>query len=249
MYELILCEGKTDAIALSYYMIHEVHYRFLHKHEQPKAALRNINENLLWYQNNRDMQLAICPIGGNEFIAAVEEVLQYNQNNSEEDAFRRIVTVMDHDDDEIQEQIEQIGHICNAMIDSSNAMNAGEWYSCAYENKFRNTVNFELSCILQPDREYGALETFVLRMLTDGDVEKESVATQSKNFVQNFSSATYLQHRRDKTKAELSVAISVMWPDRTFETINEFLEQIEWGNYEGFHQQFTLLSRLGTILT
>ena len=128
-------------------------------------------------------------------------------------------------------------------------MNAGKWYPCAYENSFKNTVNFEIACILQPDKEYGALETFVLQMLTNGDEEKESVAKQSKDFVQNFSSATYLQHRREKTKAELSVAISVMWPDRTFETINEFLEKIEWGKFEGFHQQFTLLNRLGTIIT
>ena len=195
------------------------------------------------------MQLAICPIGGNDFPAAVEKVLQYNQNNSEEDAFRRIIAVMDHDDDKLQTKIDQIGHICNAVSASSNLMNAGKWYPCVYENSFRNNVDFEIACILQPDKEYGALETFVLRMLTDGDAEKESVAKQAKKFVKNFSSAKYLQHSRDKTKAELSVSISVMWPDRTFETINEFLETIEWGKFEGFHQQFALLDRLGTIIT
>lgn len=249
MYELILCEGKTDAIALSYYVIHEAQYQFLRKNKQPVPTLSNINENLLWYQNNSDINLAICSIEGNDFTAAIEKVMQYNKDNSVEDSFKRIVAVMDHDDDKIQEKIEQIGRICNSASDASIPMLAGKWYPYTYENSFNYTVNFEIACILQPDKEYGALETFVLQMLTNGDAEKESVAKQSKHFVQNFSSATYLQHRRDKTKAELSVAISVMWPDRTFETINEFLEKIEWGKFGGFHQQFALLNRLGTIIT
>lgn len=237
MYDIILCEGDTDAILISYYLRNLMNYQYMNKIPKHLPKLNHINKSLLWYKNDKSPYLAICSIGGSDFCHAIEEIILYNESANNTEIFSKIALVMDHDDESIEDIIDSIGQ----KLSFKERFKAGIWKNLTYENLFKNTLHGEIVCILQPDEEYGALETFVLQMLCQNDLDIEEVVKQVKIFIDNFTSAKYLKHRRDKTKAELSVSLSIMCPSKTFTTINEFLEKVDWKRYEGFGQQFHLL--------
>lgn len=69
MKSLILCEGKTDAILLSYYMCHMYGWNPLSSKDRKKLKSLSIKadtptQNADWCQRNNDY-LLICSVGGN----------------------------------------------------------------------------------------------------------------------------------------------------------------------------------------
>ncbi len=237
MYDIILCEGETDAILISYYLKNLMSFQYINSTPKKVPKLNNVNNQIQWYKGNRNQYLAICPIGGSDFCHAMNEIVHYNKSANDTEIFCKIALVMDHDDDSTENVIDLIGqNLC-----FKEPFKAGIWKSFIYNNSFKAEIKSEIVCILQPDDEYGALETFVLKMLSQNDLENENVVKQVKKFIADFSSKKYLKHRRDKTKAELSVSLSVICPSKTFTTINEFLSKIAWEKYNGFKQQFRLL--------
>lgn len=240
MYDIILCEGETDAILISYYLQKVLKYEYMRKTIANMPMLSNVSKVINWYKNSNDRFLAICPIGGTGFLSAVQEIMRYNKGAGKSNTFNKLAVVMDYDDESVINSIKEIGK--NLFCEQE--LSAGQWVPFKYDNDFSESVNGSIACILQPSDEHGALETFVLKALSRDDTEIENVVKQSETFVDKFRSERYLRHRRDKVKAKLSVSLSVISPDRTFTTINEFLENIEWKDYQGFQNQFSLFKKL-----
>lgn len=66
MNKLILCEGKTDAILLSYYLGKTAGWKFDRKGPKGLNFQRsNSNESLSWYKKGDDY-LLICGVGGKD---------------------------------------------------------------------------------------------------------------------------------------------------------------------------------------
>jgi hypothetical protein len=52
MKEIILCEGKTDAILLSYFLIRKFGWKYI-KEQVVRLPVNNENEVLNWYRNSK----------------------------------------------------------------------------------------------------------------------------------------------------------------------------------------------------
>ena len=240
MYGIILCEGETDAILISYYLHKTLTYSFVKKAPAKLPALTNISKSINWYKGAHDNYIAICPIGGADFMKAVQEVIRYNKAADENDVFQKMVLVMDNDDESVSASIKNLG----TALACKQELSAGNWESFAYDNAFGQHISGEIACILQPNEEHGALETFVLQALSQDDEEMENAVRQVKEFVGGFRSKRYLRHRRDRVKAHLSISLAVMCPSKTFTTIDEFLKGIEWKDYQLFQAQFKLFENM-----
>ena len=240
MYGIILCEGETDAILISYYLHNTLTYNHVKKFHASLPVLTNISKSINWYRGVCDNYIAICPIGGDDFMKAVQEIIRYNKAADKDDVFHKLVLVMDNDDESVTDSIKEIGK----KLSCNQELSAGIWVSFAYDNDCAQHIRGDIACILQPSEEHGALETFVLQALSHGDEEVENVVSQVKDFVGGFQSNRYLRHRRDRVKAHLSVSLAVMCPSKTFTTINEFLEGIEWKDYQLFQKQFSLFESM-----
>ena len=240
MYGIILCEGETDAILISYYLHKTLTYSYVKKSPANLPALTKISKSINWYRGDHDNYIAICPIGGADFMKAVKEVIRYNKAADEDDVFQKVVLVMDNDDESVCDSVKEIGK----ALFCKRELSAGNWESFAYDNDFAQHIGGEIACILQPNDEHGALETFVLQALSQDDEEVENAVRQVKEFVGGFQSKRYLRHRRDRVKAHLSVSLAVMCPSKTFTTIDEFLKGIEWNDYLLFQKQFKLFENM-----
>lgn len=243
MYAIILCEGETDAILISYYLINTLGYGYIKRLPNNMPKLDDLSKIVNWYKDVDGKYIAICPVGGSAFQDSVIKVMDYNRYADKEKIFQKMVLVMDNDDESVSEHIKMIGK----YLACRNELSAGVWETFSYVNDFSEEVYGKIACILQPADEYGALETFVLQVICENDIDATEAVNQAKVFVKSFKSKKYLQHRRDRVKANLAVSLSVMYPSRTFTTINEFLENMRWNDYQLFQKQFKLFENINII--
>lgn len=99
MYSVILCEGITDQILISYYLENTMGYRYINANKCKKLLSVNI-EGLKgnWYKDNYDNALLMIAVNGSDFSLALKRLFNYNSNVSKNEMFRRICVITDNDD-------------------------------------------------------------------------------------------------------------------------------------------------------
>ena len=102
MNKLILCEGATDAILLSYYLERTAGWKFVRQPPQGVSIrATEQNEEVTWYKKNNDY-LLICAVGGKDnFGKFFDDKIQKPLVMS--DAFEKIAIVADRDNREVSE--------------------------------------------------------------------------------------------------------------------------------------------------
>ena len=119
-----------------------------------------------------------------------------------------------------------------------------KWSSIEYTDAFGAASTIQFCYMLVPLNSVGALETFMMKSLSEQNAEQDNVINQAKSFVKNFSSAVYLRSRREKVKAELGVSLAVFSPARVFITMKELIDSVQWGSFTTANTQFELLREL-----
>lgn len=101
MNKLILCEGETDAILLSYYLGKVAGWKFCKK-APANIAIKpdTFDQSANWYENGED-RLLICAMGGKDKVRAffTQKILRPIVDAG---AFSRIALVLDRDDGDIK---------------------------------------------------------------------------------------------------------------------------------------------------
>lgn len=109
MNKLILCEGKTDAILLSYYLGRVANWKFSKKGSSGlKIQASNDNESINWYKKDEDY-LLICGVGGKDNFGNFFEQ-RIKRPLTAADAFEKIVIITDRDEREASD-------ICTALLE------------------------------------------------------------------------------------------------------------------------------------
>lgn len=237
--QIILCEGMTDQILISYYLIQVSGWKYIQKRNDVWLNEKNVE----WYEKEGKI-VGIWATGGNDFRESIKTILK---RVVMDDVVLDIIIVTDHDEEnEVQERICRINETVRHWLDESQPQIAlpGKWYKLKVKGGFSEIeLNFYL--LLIPQNENGALEHFALHAIAENDSDAHTAIEQVKDFIKNFRSTKYLIHRRDKQKAELSVSLSVFSPDKVFMTMNEYLGSVDWKKYETYNKQFAVLSEMG----
>ena len=243
MKSILLCEGKSDAILVSYYLEKVKGWQFYSKKDKRKVdiPIRNTeNEEINWYTSNIDL-LAIWGVGGkSNFKYAIEQVLRINSLVDREEAFNKIVILTDRDQSEtdkdlIRELSEYLGNI--ELINN-------EWTDKEYTNEFESKVQVRLLPIIIPFDKNGALETFILDAISEMGQEESHIVNMSKEFISNFDLLNYLNTQRLKVKGELAVTLGTMFPQKTFTPIDAMLKNINWEDYRTIQEGFRKLEEI-----
>lgn len=61
------------------------------------------------------------------------------------------------------------------------------------------------------------------------------------DLTQNQKYNVFLKRRRDKIKAELGMFVSVINPDKMFNTLRELNESVDWSKFDLTNSQFSML--------
>ena len=240
MNRVILCEGKTDAILLSYYLGKICGW----KHTSPPEGLaikaRNKNENVDWYKKGSEM-LMICAVGGKDnFYSFFSRDLKKAMINL--GAFSRIAIIADRDD----RNIEDIEHsISSAFSPFFDTVQNREWCINHYDDGFGMTQNIDSLLLIIPVEQQGALETVMLSAIAENPYDA-NIVQKCTGFVSQMrhEANRYITTDRLQLKANLSTVWAIQSPEKVFDFINEQINAVEWERYETLRDCFGVLEAI-----
>lgn len=243
MKRIILCEGKTDAILISYFLI----TKFGWGHINNNAVLRRLvtlpvdkeNEVLNWYNHpdKENQELSIWGVGGiSQIPAKLEIVIDRNQNERrEENRFERLVVFFDSDNRDGADCIALVREWAEGSgITLTTPIELGEWAEATIELNVTppETYAIQLLPIVIPPSSRGALETFLMDCIGSQTPEDEQLVTASREFITSLPDEPYLAEHRNRPKATLGAILSVISPDWVFSVLDERIRRVGWEEIE-----------------
>ena len=241
MNSLILCEGPTDAILLSYYLERVAGWHFSKK---PPAGLEikssDRNESVNWYKRGSDY-LLICGVGGKDnfnrfFKQSLENPIIHAG------AFEKIAVITDRDKRETA-AIEQA--IISAFSGLFPDFEDRHWIMNKSSDAFDMEKDREILLLIIPEAHAGALETVMLDAISE-DAYDKNIVDLCKNFVGKMRSeaSRYISSDRLQLKSELGVTWAIQYPEKVFSLINEVIREVPWETYETLRECFKPLEEI-----
>jgi len=243
MISLILCEGKTDAIFLSYYLeqVCGWTHKFSKEDIPKKFAIKpsaKKGESAEWYRKSNDF-LLICGVGGKDnfgsFIKSKVTPAMIDSN-----VFSRIAIVTDRDDREEKSICQSFKAMLMPIM--SNVEN-NVWTYSLYKNSFGQEKAVDFLLLIIPSDKEGALETTLMDAISEDEYDK-IIVERSKEHVETIApnASKYIGKNRLKLKACLGVIWSIQSPEKIFSFIDEQIRSVRWEDSELISQCFDKLS-------
>ncbi len=241
MNKLILCEGATDAILLSYYLEKTAEWRFCHKAPKDlQIKPDGIEESVNWYERGDD-RLLICGVGGKDrvksfFINKILSSVIYT------DSFEKIALVLDRDDKDIS-SIE--AHASSVFAPIVTLVENNVWVDNMYKNGFNQDKTIKMLLVAIPEEHQGALETVLLDAVAE-DPYDAHIVEMVEAFVRQMrkDASKYINSDRKELKAKLGVTWAVQYPEKVFKLINEQIKSVEWEKSEVLKKCFSELVKI-----
>lgn len=245
---MVICEGETDQIILSYYFEKQFGYRYAGE----LGKILNANpqaEFVRSYVRAEDGdKVVIWAIGGKSLFAdALKAVLEMNRSNADE-LYSKILILTDNDSEQEREQLWQKLKVRLQDFGIDAKISQEQWIDAEQKTAFDESVHLKLLGIAVPPDEDGALETFLLNALAEQE-NNRYLAKESKDFVKNLIAnkdkiKPYLSKRGHRVKAPLAVFFAIASPERIFAELNPMLQLVQWEKYKEIQTGFKLLDEV-----
>lgn len=239
---IILCEGASDQVLVGSYLEKIKDWSFV----RPKNNFPFPDKDITWYVNSDNDYFAIWSVNGCNFKDAVSKIFELEKY---EHYTESLVIITDHDDETaVLDRPQEIFRTINGVIAIDHydpdtlIKNNNQWQVLSYTAGFHSKVKMNFCYLLVPIDSQGALETFMLNALSESSLARKEVIEQVQTFVRDLKSQVFLKKRREKIKANLSVAVSVFAPERMFETFNELISLVDWSLFDETNKQFKVLT-------
>ena len=241
MNSLILCEGATDAILLSYYLNRVAGWDYTNK-APTGLNIRSSgeNESVNWYRRGSDF-LLICAVGGKDnfksfFCRTLENPIIHAG------AFEKIAVITDRDK-------RDAAAIKQSIISSFNRLFPNiedrRWIMNKSSDAFEMEKDREILLLIIPEEHEGALENVMLDAISEDEYDK-NIVELCRSFVANMRSeaSRYITSDRLQLKSELGVTWAIQYPEKVFSLINEIIKDVPWETYETLRECFKPLEEI-----
>ena len=233
MTRIIMCEGETDLILISYYLEKVKGWVYT---GTPKGLTVNFtrqeNKAACNYQNSNKDELLICAVGGKDnFGNFFNEHLKkpIMRSNAGETEYR-IALVTDRDDFSVEE-IENSAS--KELYPTIKKIKNNAWQSNKVDADLGAKVSIDFLLVVIPKENHGALETVLMDALSN-DAYDANIIKKSKQFISDIQpdADRYIRENRLRLKAQLGVAFSIFNPEKTFSLFKERLVSVKWEKSE-----------------
>ena len=241
MRSVILCEGHTDAILLSYYLGRVYGWKPLKR--QPTNCFITVdsqNQDVNWYKKADD-ELLICAVDGNtNFGSFYHNKIEHPLIDS--DLFQKLVVITDHDKNTIK-TIEK--SVNDAIWGETAYFKNGIWTEATYYNSFAEEKKLQVLLKIIPEKYEGALETVMLDAIAEDPYDNE-IVNRCKAFIDEIRpfAEKYINKDRLALKAKLSATWAVQSPEKVFRFIDQQIRMVAWENSTVLKSCFAELSEL-----
>lgn len=241
MRSVILCEGSTDAILLSYYLNKVSGWKFCKKApEHLDIKQSEFDHTINWYKRDDD-RLLICGVGGKDKMSSFFKEKIFSPM-VKADAFSKIVLMLDRDDKSTESIEAHASHLFKPIVTEFKNNN---WVDNTYDNAFDIRKHVSSLLIVIPTEHQGALETLMLEAIAE-DPYDAAIVKEAGVFVDKMqkSASRYIPNNRMRLKAHLGVTWAVQYPEKVFKLIDEQIRSVSWENSEVLRNCFRQLESL-----
>lgn len=238
MRTLILCEGKTDAILISYLLCKISNWEITKPDKKMRIDIsEQNNESAYWYRRNDD-KLLICGVGGKDRFSSffAEKLYDIIINYPKEETFDKVIVIHDKDTEEIT-TIER--KIKGSLYPIANEIQNNKWITNEYIDSFGKLLKIDLLGIVIPFENEGALETVLLASMKEKTPERH-IVENSEQFVDDIKeyASDFIDKPRMELKAKLGVTFAILSPMKVFSFIDEQIKAVQWEKYDYIKQVF-----------
>ena len=241
MNKLILCEGKVDAILLSYYLERTCGWTHKNNVKNLDIKINEANNEYGYWYNRGDENLLICGVGGKDnfntfFKNKIHDAVVHSS------AFSRIAVVTDRDNRQISSIQKSLKSAFQPII---SIIENNAWTSNTYRNSFGQQIKIDFLMLVIPSDNEGALETLLLDAISE-DPYDEVIVNKCKMYIDEIEphAKKYIKNGRLKLKACLGVALAVQYPEKIFTLIDEQIRSVKWENSDLLEKCFNELKKI-----
>lgn len=242
---VMLCEGKSDAILISYLLEKMSGWTHLKKPDKKFGVVveDKDNESAYWYSRNED-QLLICGVGGKSNFDSFfsNKIYSMIYEYPEENTFQKVIVIRDKDTDTL---CVTESNIQDYLKPISTRIQNDTWVKGYYKDSFNVDRTIDVLGLVIPFDSDGALENVLLDSLKEEENKKE-VVERSENFVDQVkdSAKEFIVNPRMELKAKLGVTFAVLSPMKVFSFIDEIIRTVEWDRSENITRIFDKIINL-----
>lgn len=246
MKSIILCEGSTDWVLLQYFMRKTYGWEDKKTNEQPSGE--HIKRIRTLTKEADTLSIGSCG-GAAKILSGFDFITERNSLSQETEAYDKIVVITDRDDDKTEDKfINGIKEILgNRRIRTEKEICNNEWIPCNYTSVYGKNRSMQLLLLVIPFETTGAMETFLLKCISENDTYDAKIIQKCEKFVDHADEEQrYLNKRRYITKAKFDVYFSIRTAAEQFVQRQNILKNIEWENYIKIQKDFEKLSKLSS---
>lgn len=237
MRTLVMCEGKTDAVLMSYLLTNVSEWIPVRSRKFPHQISyeEKFGEYIYWYKKD-ERYLMIASVGGKDNFGSFYngKIKQIQVNEVTDKLFTNVICVIDRDN----ETTEQI--INNLKDQTGLNFKNDEWVKNAFNNNFKQEVEINVGSIIIPNNKSGALEKVLINGMAE--MNHESLINDAKMYVEKCKeTGNYLKKARDTPKAHLGSVFAILSPEKVFSFIDEIINDINWEESQEVIAQYKLL--------
>jgi len=250
MKRVIICEGKTDAILISYFLIKSFGWIYTEK-SVVGLPFDAGSEVLNWYQHPEkpDQELAIWGAGGiNEIPAKLWHVIDRTKlETTSVNRFTHIVVFFDRNNRSEAECRDLVGKwAIDSGVEITDDLHLGQWSKARVALR-KEPEEFHdlrvLSVALPPDSE-GNLEIFLTNCIRNHSEYDSDLVDKAQGFIGSIPDEPYLGRARYRPKACLGAILSVISPDWVFSELHKRLTLVKWEEIKSVEAVYEKLSEL-----
>lgn len=241
MNSIILCEGRTDAILLSYYLIRIYGWEYVKKGPKKHLDIRpSENQEINWYKKDNNY-LMIFGVGGKDnFKNVIDKYLSVVlMNYLQDDSFQKIVIMEDKDEGSVS-KIQKI-HM-EWLKPFVKQIKDREWKLNEFNDAFGNIQTVDALSIIIPVGKQGALETTLLESISEDEYDKV-IIDNCRKFITEIRpyAEKYISTNRLELKAHLASVFAVISPEKVFTTLDNVIKEVHWDESEVLKECFSVL--------
>ena len=254
MKRVIICEGKTDAILVSYFLkkFGWIHIKDIKKPNLPVLPFDRDNEVLNWYRHPEklDQELAIWGAGGIDQISAKlgHVIGRTREERTPSKRFEHVLLLFDRNNRseiECKELVEKWA--TDSGVEIVGAMGLHQWSNVRIELRSKTPKEYyelRILCIVLPPDTKGNLEIFLTDSIRNESEQDRYLVDKAQGFIKSIPDEPYLNKTRYRPKACLGAILSVMSPDWVFSELHERLTLVRWEEIRLVETVYEKLSEL-----
>lgn len=238
MTEVMLVEGVTDILLISYYLQNVCGWKYEKSNNLGIVPLDDYEH--IESLSKEDNQLILCGVGGNGKFAYFVEKHRINSMIIERD-IDSLMVVTDRDEDSIGKITRRINGILEGIT-----IKAAAWIENNINDSFGQSKCMNTYLLVVPADKAGALENVIINALKD--IPGETVLIQEViKFIEflKVEIVPELEQVNKADKATVGTFFSVRNPKNAMRSFGAFISKIDWSKSDSLNELFLPFKSLG----